>query len=140
MSLADVVRSAVAVADRVSKPLQPEVTFAPWISESGFGDVEYREPFGDPIPINAIVEQKQRLKLVNGQQVMTMAHLVILTPIADTDVPDRVNPIDPRDRFVLPDGTTGPIVDISGLIDKDTKRPFFAEVWIGSLTQVKQGY
>ncbi len=42
-------------------------------------------------------------------------------------------PIDARDVIILPDGTTGPIVHITGPpSDPKTGRPYFAEVWLGA--------
>ncbi len=44
----------------------------------------------------------------------------------------RQNPIDPRDKIVLPDGTTGPIVDVSGFVDQSTNLPYFSDVSLGA--------
>jgi len=39
--------------------------------------------------------------------------------------------IDDHDVIVLPDGTTGPILDMSGFIDAGTGHPIATEVFLG---------
>jgi len=48
---------------------------------------------------------------------------------------DRGEPIDPKDVFILADGTSGPILDTEGPRDPGKARPFFIQVFLGgSLT------
>jgi hypothetical protein len=40
--------------------------------------------------------------------------------------------VDPRDRITLPDGRTGPIVEITGgMLNAGTGRPFMTQVTLG---------
>ena len=52
MSLLNLIRKAVVVADKVTKPLQGTVTHSPWIGQDGDGTAHY----GSPTTYQAIVE------------------------------------------------------------------------------------
>jgi hypothetical protein len=132
MALNDVIAKVVAVADKIIKPLQGDVSHYPWIAQNAFGSVSQQTPFGQPIARKAVIEQQSRWRqLPNGNTVSTYAHIIFLTPFEHIDVPNRKNPIDPRDRLILPDGSTGPIVDVDGLHNPGTKSLYFCEVWLG---------
>lgn len=132
MALNDVIAKVVAVANKITKPLQGDVSHLPWIAQNAFGSSSHQSPFGQPIPRTAIIEQQARWhQLPDGNQVFTFAHLIFLEPFEHINAPNRKNPIDPRDRLLLPDGTTGPIVDVDGLHNPGTKSPYFCEVWLG---------
>lgn len=133
MNLASLVRAALKTADTVTKSLQVDVTFEGWIGDDGFGS----QTWAAPVTLKAIVELKERLRTVTstGQIVMTKAQITLLQPVPNT-APNvgeqRIQPIDPRDIFTLPDGTTGPIIDVEGMFDPGTNAPYFAQVWLGS--------
>ena len=131
MGLADVVRSGVAIANSVTKTLQATVTHKQWIGPSdGYGT----ETYLDAVERTALVEFKQKMiKTGSGQLVMSRATVTFLEPIPPigAGVDGRQEPIDSRDIITLPDGTTGPILDISGFVDSGTNAPFFGAVSIG---------
>jgi hypothetical protein len=88
--------------------------------------------YAPAITVQALVEQKQRLRtLQGGQTIMTRFKLTILTVLDPQGTSNRTEPIDTRDKFVLVDGSTGPIVDVEGLIDPATGSPYMYEVWLG---------
>ena len=66
-----------------------------------------------------------------GADVVVRASVTFLTPLTANGAETRTEPIDPRDKIILPDGTTGPIVNISGPVDPDTGAPFLFEVLLG---------
>lgn len=128
MALDSLIRRGVAVADRLTASLQPDVTHEAWTGQDGYGAATYAAG----VARAAIIEQKQRLhRTSNGREVVTKAKITILRPITPNGAAGRTEPIDVRDRFTLPDGSTGPIVDIGGFTDAGTGRPYFAEVWLG---------
>jgi hypothetical protein len=132
MALNDTIAKVVGIANKVTKDLQGAISHYPWIAQNAFGSVQSQSPFGQPIIRNGIIQQQGRWRqIANGNMVFTYAHIVFLEPFAHIEAPNRKNPIDPRDRLVLPDGTTGPIVDIDGLFNPGTKSPYFCEVWLG---------
>src|SRR2546430_15068682 len=117
MGLLDTLRSGVTIADKVTKPLQAWVQHSAYIGESGAGDPSY------DVPVNrqAIISQREREMMgPNGQLVAIQATITFPYPIPPNGAPGRVEPVDSRDLFVLPDGTTGPIIDVSGTIDPAT--------------------
>jgi hypothetical protein len=48
----------------------------------------------------------------------------------DSDNPRR-NPVDERDKIILPDGSTGPILKVKGFVDSETNLRFYSEIWLG---------
>jgi hypothetical protein len=107
MSLMSVVRSACLVADRVTKSLQPTVIHEAVAGIDGSGAIT----FAAPVPRAALVDYTQKIiSSSNGQMIVSRARITLLTPVAVTL----------QDQFTLPDGTTGPILDLSGVIDAAT--------------------
>lgn len=129
MGLADVVRGAVATANTVTRDLQASVTHFAWTSQSDTGAPVY----ASGVSRKAIVEMKQRLmRTAGGQEIVARAKVTFLELPAANGAANRREPIDPRDKILLPDGTTGPILDVAGLVDAESTagRSFFAEVWL----------
>lgn len=128
MSLARALRSAVAVAHKVTGSLQVEVTLDPWV-----GTDEYGKPtFGLQKCVSAIVERRQRMvRTATGEEVLSTCRLTILEPSRDTAIAsslERQQFLDTRDTVTLPDGTTSPILAIEGVIDPSTDRPYAWQV------------
>jgi hypothetical protein len=118
VTLADTVRDAVATINVAVDALQAQVTLAPWLEDDLRGKPEY----GSPVSYKALVDKRsQMIRNDQGEQVESNAYIVFLQPIT----------ISKRDLLTLPDGTTGPILKIGGLIDPDTSAPYMAEVWLG---------
>lgn len=135
MALNDIIAKAVAIANTVTTPLQVDVLHYPWVEQNAFGSATHHTPFGEPVLRKGIVEQKVRWRqLPNGNMVTTYAHIIFLTPFEAIGAPNRKEPISPLDKFVLPDGSSGPTVDIAGLFNPATNSPYFAEVWLGGQT------
>lgn len=128
MSLADVVRNAVATVNTVVKDLQEDVLHEAWISQGGFGNATYAAA----VVRKALVDQKlHQRRLSDGRIVEVKAHLTFLEVVPPNGAADRTEPIDTKDRITLADGTTGPIVDVQGLRDPGAGRPFLLEVFMG---------
>lgn len=179
MALNLVVRSGVALANKVLATLQPYVTYRAWLADDGYGNVTY----ADDVQYKAIVEMGPRRRRTQaGQEVSVKASVMFLfqLPVVTTSVIgagfqsgafegdafemqptsfaaesgtaafqpfafegdafesvvagiSREYPIDPRDVIILPDGTTGPIVNITGPpVDPGTNYVYFHEVWLGA--------
>lgn len=125
---ADIVRMGVALADSLTITLQAKVKHEAWIGTDGFsGDI-----FADPVFRDAIIENKQRLvRGLDGEEVVSTHTISILRPIDPRDIEGRQEPIDARDRFTLPDGSTGKVLNVGGLIDPDIGASYFHQVWLG---------
>lgn len=115
----DLVAAGVALANSVTTDLQATVSYEKYLSTDGAG----KKTYVAPVSVKALVEQKQKqIRGADGQLSMCRAMVTILDPAVVVSVFDRI---------VLPDGTTGPILDVSGLIDATTDHPILSEVFIG---------
>lgn len=124
--LADLVRKGVAIADRVTGTLQVEVRHY-----ACTGHDEYGKPVhsSSPVKRKAIVDRKQKLLRTGasdgnggrGEEVLAQIYIGFLRPVT----------VSTLDKFVLPDGTTGPTLSAEGFVDADTETGYYAEVWLG---------
>lgn len=130
LALDNIIRNAVSVADDITKSLQPGISHSAWTGQ----DVHGTPTYATPVNIDCIVEYKIRDKLQSstGRVIQSQALVTIIGPVVANGAAGRLEPIDPRDKIVLPNGQTGPIIDIEGIVDPDTNRPYMFQVWIGS--------
>lgn len=129
MALNDIIVKALTVADSITASLQANISLTRWEGDDGFGGVVNTE---GALTVASLIDQQIRQRtLRNGRIVTTQATVTILRPLAANGASGRIEPIDPRDRIVLPDGATGPIVDTEGLLNPDTSRPYFGTVYLG---------
>ena len=118
MGLASLVRSALATAKSVTADLQATVTHEAYVSQDAYAQPTY----SDGVERQAIVTYRTRLvRNAAGEEVMARASIAFVEPVS----------IDMRDRFTLPDGTTGPIVSMTGVADSTSGVPYAPKVWIG---------
>jgi len=129
MGLDATIRSAVALANRVTASLQVSVSHAPWTGPGADGTGAW----GTATARQAIVDDSYRQhRLPTGEIVSCAAKLTFVQPIDANGATGRREPLDPRDVFTLPNGHTGPVVDIpSGPLDPTTGRPYFGAVVLG---------
>lgn len=130
MSLADIVKAGIAVANTVTEngELQDEVSIAAWTGYASNGT----PTFASTVSIPALIELKvQRIKLPNGDLVNSIAKVTFLRPITANGATGRREPIDPRDDITLPDGTVGRALQTEGLVNEQTGAPFMLQVWLG---------
>jgi hypothetical protein len=127
MSLLDVVRSAVALANTVTQPLQATVSFRRFLSADGEGVRTYAAA----VDLEAIVDWKQKsIRTATGELSVSRSSVAFLD-IAALVAATGGEGIGDNDLIVLPDGTTGPILDMSGFVDAGTGHPVMTEVWLG---------
>jgi hypothetical protein len=70
-------------------------------------------------------------RMANGQEVMQRATVTFIGPVTANGAVDRQEPIDPRDKITLPDGSTGSILSIEGVADPSTSYPYMFVVALG---------
>ena len=129
MALSDIIRNGVALADSLTVSLQATVQHAAWTGQNGFGDDEHAAN----VARLAIVERKQKLvRNAAGEEVLSQHVISILRPISANGTSGRNEPIDVRDRFTLPDGTTGPIINVESFVDPSIGAGFYHIVYLGS--------
>lgn len=123
------IRDGLALADRMTASLQPQVTHQAWIGNDGFGDSQYAPPQSYP----ALVERKDRLmRNKEGQEIRSEHVVSFLRPVAPQGAEGRDEPIDPRDIITLPDGSTGPIAAVETFVDPATGAGYFHIVALGA--------
>lgn len=128
MSLLDVVRSAVKVADTITKPLQGTVTYRRTLtSTDGYGSIATT----DVTTLRATIDRTtHQVRTREGIVVPARVKLIFLDIAALVDATGGAG-IAVADVFILPDGSTGPILHLGGFIDAGTGQPFATEVSLG---------
>lgn len=127
MALIDILRSGVKIADQQTKSLQTTVTFEKHLGDDGYGN----DTFGPKQYLPALCDWRSRqVRTMQGELTVTR---MILTFLNVEDVARVTNNegIHEEDRITLPDGSTGPILDLSGFIDPGNCQPLATEVSIG---------
>jgi hypothetical protein len=131
MALVDVIRGAVATVSGVVASLQEVVTHNAWIGQDGAGT----DLFAASVTRRALVDRTHRThEGASGVLVSVFATLTFIDPIAATTAnagQQRVNPVDPRDEFILQDGQTGPTIVGGGFDDAGKGIPFVNTVQLG---------
>lgn len=122
MGFADTVRGGVASIDVITADLQVPITHHAWIGITGTNG---QSNYAPPVTIMAVVDNSPRLRRTTDlREVLQRAEVIIPRPVTPNGASGRREPIDPRDKIVLPDGYTGPIFDIEGVIDPATNKPY----------------
>lgn len=115
MGLRNLVAGAVLLAKNITNDLQPYVSHQ---TASGEGVVTYSAA----VQRKALVVYKQgAVRRQDGQLVQYRAVVYFLEDVVVTM----------QDIVTLPDGTTGPIVNIGGFADRLTGRSYYKEVYLG---------
>lgn len=126
MSLLDVLRTGVKIADKVTKPLQATVMYA----REGV-DNSYGPTYLTAVPLHAIVDYKAvQVRTKGGVLTATRATITLLN-IDEVVAATAGLGIGNNDIFTLPDGDTGPILDIGGFVDPGTGHPIATTVMLG---------
>lgn len=125
---ADIVRNGVALADSLTATLQDAVTYEAWIGSDGFDEPSYAAG----VQISALIEKSDKTVIdTQGREIRTESVISLLRPIAPNGATGRQEPIDNRDKFTLPDGTTGIIAGVETFVDADTGAGYYHIVSLG---------
>jgi len=122
MSLADVVRRGVAVADRVTDDLQATLQYERWIAQTTYGTPS----FAPVAPIRALIDRRQTTRrLHDGREVVIEATIVV----------PRTVSIGLKDRLTFADGARWPILQVQGTVDpaNPTGGPYATEILVGNV-------
>lgn len=127
-ALDDLIRNAVTLANSLTADLQATVSHEAWIGQDSRGKPNY----DDPVSRQAVVDFRQvRRRLADGSETLQAAKLTFVGPITANGATGRREPIDNRDRITLPNGYTGPIVEVLGVVDPTTNAPYAIDVVLG---------
>jgi hypothetical protein len=134
VALRDAIAAGIKVADGVTRAggLQALVTLRHAGGADGEGTIRYAPPLGQPAtPMRAIVDWTQRsLRTQQGQMSVSRAQVSFLD-VAALLAATGGEGLSDDDIITLPDGTTGPILDMKGFIDGGTGQPFMTEAFLG---------
>ncbi len=124
-AILNALRTGVKVANRTVP--QPMVTFKRAIADSSYGGWSY--PTSVELP--AVVDWKQKqVRTLEGVLSVSRASVLFLD-VAKVAAATAGQGISDHDIIILPDGTTGPILDMAGFIDAGTEQPIATEVYLG---------
>lgn len=128
-----ILSAGIAIADNITKSLglQPFFTHYAWIAQDAKGKVTY----ANPVTRQGVIDltRKQR-PTSSGRLVNVVATITVIETIAANGAAGRREPVDPRDKIVLPDGTTGPILEgPDAPVDPDTNAPFLNTIYLGEV-------
>lgn len=127
MGLLDVIRAGVKVADQVTKDLQSTVTYKRYKETNSEGT----RTFYASKTLRAIVDRKQtQVKTAEGIMSLSRASITFLDIDALMLATGNAG-INTNDVIVLPDGTTGPILNTAGFMDRSKEVPVATEVYLG---------
>ena len=127
MGLSALVRGAVATANKITADLQPEVTLERWIGQNATGPLYGEEEF-----LPAVVEYGVDQIVNDAREIVPVqAKVTFIRPIEPEGSRGRKEPLDTRDRVKLPNGTSGPLVRVRGMVDGETGEPYMIEAWVG---------
>ena len=127
MSLDSIIRNAVAVMSSQMQSVKSPVQHVIWTGQDGMGAKTTTTVTRHPV----ISYKRHQRRLLDGRIVEVTSTLTFLEPIPPNGAAGRTEPVDTKDKFVLPDGSGGPIVDVIGLHDKTQGRPFYTKVFLG---------
>lgn len=117
MSLGDLVRELVGVAHDLTKSEGLQTTVQHYVGSvpDGAGTITYSAPVTE----DAFVRFKHREKITTpGKVIVSRAEILYLKQV----------PVKLTDKYLLPDGTLGYVVDIDGAEDQ---LPYVTRVYIG---------
>ncbi len=127
MSILDVLRSGVAIADKVTKPWQAIVIYRRELSADAAG----MRTFAADVPLHALVDYKAvQVRTKDGVLSATRATITLLD-VAEVTLATGGQGIGNNDQFILPDGDTGPTLDLAGFVDAGTGHPIATTVMLG---------
>lgn len=133
-SILDAINAGIKVADSVTRQgkLQCTVLYRHYVSEDGFGGKIYNPSADQPaLEMLAIVDWRQKqVRTLQGTLSVSRAYVGFLNA-AELSAATDGEGIDDNDIIILPDGTTGPILDMSGFIDSVTTHGVITEVYLG---------
>jgi hypothetical protein len=126
MSLLDALRAGIKVADQITKPLQATVSYVRQTGNDAYGPT-----FAAAVSLHAIVDYKAaQVRTREGVLTVSRATITLLN-IAEVVTATGGAGIGNNDVFTLPDGDTGPTLDIGGFVDAGTGHPIATTVMLG---------
>lgn len=128
MSLLDVLRTGVKIADQVTKSVQATVSYQRVTARDAYGAPSV---FAAPVQLRAVVDFKAApVRTREGITTVSRATIDLLDVVAVAAATNGEG-IDEDDVFILPDGSGGKILDVGGFVDAGTTNPIATTVMLG---------
>jgi hypothetical protein len=126
----DILVAGIAVTNTLTKGVQVDCTLAAWTGQDAYGSATYAAP----VTFQAVLDRTNKQLVTLGKVIDVAATLTIVGDLAPNGATDRREPIDPRDVITLPDGFTGPIIDVPNAVtDPITGRGLIQQIMLGKL-------
>jgi hypothetical protein len=129
VALRDAIVAGIAVANSVTRSggLQATVTLRHAAAADGEGTVT----LGPAVALTALVDWAQHsVRTAEGQLSVSRA-MVSFVDVPALSAATNGEGLGDDDVITLPDGTTGPILDMKGFLDGGTGQPFMTEAFLG---------
>lgn len=107
--------------------MQPKVQYLREIGSDAYGT----RLFASPIPLDAIVDFKAVMVRTKDGVLTATRATIELIDINQLVKATNGEGIGNNDQFILPDGDTGPTLDIGGFVDAGTGHPIATTVMLG---------
>lgn len=124
---AELLEVGIDIANSLTSGVQSICILEQFIGSGPSGDFTY----ASPVEVSAVVDYTNKVSIRGGQIVTVSATVTVLERIEPnltvTD-PPRKNPIDPRDKLTLPDGSTGSIISVPGAVNNPKTGTGFIQV------------
>lgn len=131
MSLMDDVVELVALADVFVKDegFYANVVWKAWTGQDEDGTPS--APVVQVVPA-LVIRKTGVVKDASGQVITYHTYIGIFRPLTPISNSKRSShPVDMMDTFILPDGTTGPIVATDGYVNGQSGLPVYTQVYLG---------
>jgi len=128
MSLLDVLRAGVKIADSITKPLQGTVMYQRFSTTDEYGE---KTPAGSPQSLPGIIDQTQRQVRTPDGTYMTVRATIDFIDAAAIDAATGGQGLSINDEFILPDGKKRPTLSVGGFVDAGTTMPVVNRVMLG---------
>jgi hypothetical protein len=127
MSLLDVLRAGVKIADGITKPFQGTVQYRQCTSKDGLGEKVLKSV----VSLRAIIDQTQRQVRTREGQFMVVSASMDFLDVAAVKTATGGLGFSMDDEFTLPDGKKRPTLSAGGFVDAGTTRPVVYTVMLG---------
>jgi hypothetical protein len=126
VSLLDALRAGVGVANTVTRPLQGLVKY-----QREIGQDKYGPTYAPAVYLHAIIDYKAAMVRTRAGVLTATRSTITLLDINEVVAATNGMGFGNNDVFTLPDGDTGPTLDLSGFIDAGTGNPIATTVMMG---------
>lgn len=129
----EILLDGIQLANELTLGVQSTIQHYAYIGQA---DSYGKELYANPVSLSAIVDTKYKQIMIGGQLQSIAATITILEDVLPNGAvtnPIRREPIDPRDKIVLANGVTGPIISApSSVINPLTGRGLVQEILLGA--------